>query len=647
MKKRILCLFLAVFMLFASVSVLTACGDKACTKHVDNNGDGICDTKGCGAEVKDEGTNCTTHTDSNTDGKCDTCGATVESDPCASGNHVNENADGKCDKCGATIRHSHTDKNNDNKCDVCSIAMEDDEDDEEYGPVPWEDDDPIELFFMMSHNTDAQQNPSGCQRYLAGEDTTKRENIDDEVSTRNSDAEYYTNVKVSYDYYPDVGEYGWGDCIEIMFGNVSSGAREVPDMYCNFTYDMVGASLKGTFHNLKNTELDQGNFFSFLDEDYDENVDDRGYMFEYMESTTLSLHKMYILASDYFLDLIRAFFIVPVNIELLESAGMEVTGDLNEDGKFSIDDFYEEVNQKKWTYNKVMQYSAKVFRNTGTSNAGEDIEDVLGFALAQGGLAPSGILYSTDITIISKEWDNEKGDYAYTYPAESEELYTLFDNIKTLVTSPGVVYVCTGGEYGDANVTKYGSDARIAVRTRFCDNKILFGGVIVLGALEYQEYQTLKDASGFGVVPVPLYHEVALEDDENYLTSIHNNARPGGIAVSTSYFTACTAFLDYQSTHSTHILDEYYDYNLQYQVVDGEVEGTVEMLRYIRNNVRSAFDKTFEDAIGVYNAQESHRWHHILSVNGYQYDIRKDYSTYRPEKQDHLETLYNEYPKLP
>ena len=736
MKKRILCLLLSVFMIFGSLSVLTACGDVTCTNHVDNDGDGICDTEGCNVEVEDEATDCkhvdknpkdakcdkcgadveckkcvdkdpkdakcdvcgkavacTTcvdankdlkcdvcggdvactdcvdanpvdgkcdvcgktvahdHADADNNGECDICGIVIANDPCAvTCQKINNDADGRCDNCGKTIKHNHNDKDGNGKCDICSLIMNTDSGDDEYGPVPWEDDDPIELFFMMSHNTDAQQNPSGCQRYLAGEDTTKRENIDDEVSTRNSDAEYYTNVKVSYDYYPDVSEYGWGDCIEIMFGNVSSGAREVPDMYCNFTYDMVGASLKGTFHNLKNTQLDQGNFFQFLDEDYDENVDDRGYMYEYMQSTTLSLHKTYILASDYFLDLIRAFFIVPVNIELLESAGMEVTGDLNEDGKFTIDDFYEEVNQKKWTYNKVMQYSAKVFRNTGSSNAGEDIEDVLGFALAQGGLAPSGILYSTDITIISKEWDPEKGDsgdWVYTYPAESEELYTLFDNIKTLVTSPGVVYVCTSGEYADANVTKYGSDARIAVRTRFCDNKILFGGVIVLGALEYQEYQTLKDASGFGVVPVPLYHEVAFEDEESYLTSIHNNARPGGIAVSTSYFTACTAFLDYQSTHSTHILEEYYDYNLQYQVVDGEVEGTVEMLRYIRNNVRSAFDKTFEDAIGVYNAQESHRWHHILSVNGYQYDIRKDYSTYRPEKQGHLETLYNEYPKLP
>lgn len=638
-------------MIFGSLSVLTSCGgDATCTNHVDADKDGICDTKGCGAEVKEEAKKCTDHIDANEDGVCDTegCNEKVEaSNPCAKG-HTNEDADGKCDICGVTIKHGHKDADGNKKCDVCSIAMNDEED-EEYGPVPWEDEDPIELFFMMTKHTDGQNNPSGCERYLAGEDTTKRESIDDEVSRRNSDAEYYTNVKVKYDYYGDVPDYGWGKCIEIMFANVSGGGRDVPDMYCNFTYDMVGASLKGTFNNLKNTELDQGNFFSFLDEDYDEDVDDRGYMFEYMESTTLSLHKMYVLASDYFIDLVRSFFIVPVNIELLESKGMQITGDLNGDKKFTIDDFYEEVGQKKWTYQKVMQYSAAVFRDEGSAKTGEDIEDVLGFAIAAGGVASSGIVYSTDITVIRKEWNAEKGDYDYEFPTESKELYTLFDNIKALVTSPGVVFV-TGDSKSpdyDANVAKYGSSAPLAVRARFCDNKILFGGIMLLGALEYQEYQTLKDASGFGVVPVPLYHEVALEDEENYLTSIHNNSRPGGIAASTKNFTACTAFLDYQSTHSTHILDTYYEENLQHQVVDGEVEGTVEMLRYIRTNVRSAFDKTFEDAIGVYNSTQKNRWHHILSENNYQHDIRKDYTTYRPEKQKHLETLYNEYPKLP
>ena len=603
--------------------------------------DGICDI--CGENLT---VDCTDHVDANGDGKCDTCNESADvSDPCAKG-HTNEDADGRCDICGAAIKHIHYDSNGDDKCDICSFDMSDEEDEEEYGPVPWEKEDPIELFFMMSKNTDVQQNPSGCERYLAGMDTTKRENIDDEIATRNSDAEYYTNVKISYEYYPDVAEYGWGNCIEIMFANVFSNARDVPDMYCNFTYDMVGASLKGTFHNLKNTGLDQGNFFSFLDDDYDEDVDNRGYMYEYMKSTSLSIHKMYVLASDYFIDIIRSIYVVPVNIELLESAGMEITGDLDNDERFTIKDFYEEVYNKKWTYSKVMAYSAKVFRNTGTASAAEDIEDVLGFALARDGITSSGMLYSNDITIINKEWSDSKGDYEYSYPQESEELYTLFDNIKTLVTSPGVVYVSTSGEYADPNVTKYGSDARTAIRNRFCDNKILFGGIITLGALEYQEYQTLKDAYGFGVVPVPLYHEVALDDEESYVTTIHSSARTGGIAKSTPNFTACTAFLDYQSTHSTHILDEYYDYNLQYNYADGAPE-TIEMLQFIRKNIRSSFDQIFEDAIGVYNNLEEHRWHHILSVNGYQYDIRADYAQLRLEKEKWLETLHKEYSKLP
>ena len=676
MKKRLLCLLLAVFMLAGVMATLASCGDdpapaNPCANgHVDVNGDTNCDRCGtyvpgaCVQHMYDNACDTTCnfcnavrqvsgHVDNNGDSKCDYCradmatggGSSDGDDPCANVcAKINEDADGKCDNCGATIRHKCVDRDGNEKCDVCSKKVEKkEEEEEEYPPVAWKDDDPIDLFFMMSHNSDAQQNPSGCQRYLAGEDLNFSQTIDDMVRQRNSKAYEATNVKLKYNYYDDVPEFGWGDCIEIIFKNVDSGSTTAPDMYCNFTYDMVGASLKGSFHNLKNEDLDKGNYFSFLDEDYEESVDNRGYMFEYMESTTLSQHKMYILASDYFIDLVRAFFIVPVNIELLENFGENITGDLNGDGKFTIDDFYEEVKQKKWTYNKVAAYSDAVYQNTGTSNAAEDIEDVLGFALAQGGLAPSGILYSTNITIIEKKWDDTKGDYSYTYPAESPELYELFKNIGTLVTSRGVTYVSSA----DPNMTKYGSDARVAVRNRFCENQILFGGVIVLGALEYDAYQTLKDDSGFGVVPVPLYHEVDAASSENYLTSIHNNARPGGIARNTSYFSACTAFLDYQSTHSTDILEYYYDYNLQYNVVDGGVEGTVEMLKYIRNNVRSAFDKTFEDAIGVYNAKESIRWHHILSVNAYQYEIRTDYGTYRTEKQGYLNTLYNEYPKLP
>ncbi len=628
-------------MLVSAVSVLASCSGGGGGK--DDDDEYVCEE--CGDEIDED----------DDDGLCDDCAE--ESGGGDEHECYNEDADGKCDECNKTIKHSHYDDNDDNKCDFCSKKMSSSGGSNTgYPEVPWEIGD-VTLKFMMSENTNGKQNPSGCSRYLAGESGDKGE-IDSLVFNRNSDAAYYTKVQVEYDYYPDTTEYGWGTVNGVIFTNCSSAMSGKPDIYCNFTYDLVAASLNGSFNNLMNEDLDKGNYFQFLKDGYDEAVDNKGYMYEFMQSTTLSQHKMYILASDYFLDLIRSFFIVPVNIALLNTVGPDITGDLNDSGMFTIEDFYEEVRNKDWDYDLVIEYSNAVYKNTGTSNAGEDIEDVLGLALGTGGLMFSGLLYSTNIKVINKTFNPEKevagmpgvyGDYEYTYPTAAEPLEELAVALKRLVEATGVHYV--SGGTSDPNVSNYGSSALLAVRARFCKDKILFGDVIVLGALEYTEYQELKDSSGFGVVPVPFHHKVEKDSDENYMTSIHNNSRPGAIAKNTKNFTACTAFLDYQSSHSNQILNMYYDVNLQANVVDDSEEGgTVEMLQYIRKNVRSVFEKTFEDAIGFYKKDlDNKRWHGLIGANGFTIGegIRGQYQAIRDAKQEVLDTLYQKYPNLP
>ena len=192
------------------------------------------------------------------------------------------------------------------------------------------------------------------------------------------------------------------------------------------------------------------------------------------------------------------------------------------------------------------------------------------------------------------------------------------------------------------------SIAENAIRAKFCDDQILFGGIIMLGSLEYSTYQTLKGSSGFGVVPVPFYYEADQDPDARYLTGIHNSGRSGAIAVNSNNFSQCTAFIDYQSTHSTDILNEYYDYKLQYQVVNGSnSQGTVEMLQYIRNNVRSNFDKTMEDAIMGYHDAYNDEWHVIIGQSKYTIDIRGDYSALYDTKMERLENVLKKYPALP
>ena len=584
-------------------------------------------------------------------------------DPCANG-HSYSKASGKCKKCDAVCEHSFGD---DSVCDVCGYKRKDSGNEAAYPEVPWLNDEPIELLFSMSLNSSNKQLSSGAKRFLAGEDEDYCDTIDEDVWDRNSYAYEYTNVNLTYDYWPDTTEYGWGKCFDLIYKETKVTGYKTPDMYSNFTYDMVAASLKGSFHNLKNTGLKDGNYFSFLDKDYqedynqyiravengtaDENTtyDDKGYMYEYMQSLTLNQEKSYVLASDYFTDVIRAFYVVPVNVSLLESVGLGITGDRDRDGKFTLDDFYIEVNNREWTYQKVIDYSAAIYRNTGTFSGAEDIEDVLGWCSNNGGFIASGFIYSTDINVIQRVWNDSIGDYEYSYPDESQQLYDIFDAISRLHQSTGVYCLTTD----DTNFTKYGSNTKlaIAVLNRFCDNKILFGGIIMLGSLEEPEYQQLKGSGGFGVVPVPLYREVDTTveyDPINYLTSIHNAARPGAISITTKNFAACTAFLDYQSTHSTEILDSYYNRYLCVKVVDGEVEGTVKMLKYIRANVRSAFDETFEDVLGVFDSKVSpYNWTTPLSSGKFICDIRDDYKSYADKKEETLLLLYEAYKGLP
>lgn len=586
MKKKLICFLLALTMLLSCFLVLTSCDDDECTEHVD----------------------------ADNDKKCDKCGEKIEQAKCQ---HVDENKDEKCDKCGKDLS---------------------DGGDEEVYNYPW---DKTELLFQLTHNSDKQQLPSTQMRYMAGEDINAVDTIDTYVAERNADAYYNTKVNITYNYYEDVDDYGMDGVLEIIYNNTHSNTvKDNPDIYANFNSTLVACSLKACFANLK-SETKGTNYFQFNDADYDEEVDNRGYMFDYMENTTLSKFKMYILASDYCTDLIRAFYTVPVNVTLLESVGSQITGDRNGDEKFTIDDFYIQVQNKEWNYDLVAAYSDKVYKaSANNTTGGESIHDILGWALDKGGLCGSGVLYTTPITIIDKKFDDAKNDYKYSYPEESDDIYELCDNLSVLMKKTGVL--CVSSDF-----QQYGNSAYMAIRNRFCDNKILFGGSVLLGSLEYDVYQQLKDKGGFGVVPMPFYHDVAPDSEERYLTAIHVNGSSIAIAVCTTKFSMCTAFLDYQSTHSTDILNEYYDYKLQYQVADGTVKGTVEMLQYIRNNVRSNFDKTMEDTInGYFNAYED-EWHVIICKSEYEIDIRDKYGSLYQTKMDRLNDVIKTYDTLP
>jgi hypothetical protein len=532
---------------------------------------------------------------------------------------------------------------------------------------------------QMNRNSNNQELPDGGKRYLAGEDNTiDYDSIDTMVAARNSDAYEVTKVHIVYDYIEDGdNNYKWGANVEDIHTKATNPSEDGrPDIFVNFVYDMVGTSLKGSFANVYGNNVGQGqNYFTFSAAPNAEDTGD-GYMYEYMRSLTLSKKKMYCLASDYFLDTIRAFFVVPVNVKLMNSIEVDYASvgadenydykynsDRTGDGDFTIDDFYELINAGEWNYATMLEYSNAVKREgggQGNDSSTYDLRDTVGFALGINGLPASGMLYTTSIKIINRDYVeyDDKGkevfDFVYSYPETNPELYDFCEALSDLVdNSKGVIVVGEQDLYGyDLGTGK----PLIAIRERFKEGGILFGGVILIGSLEYQTYQDMnkEGGAGFGVAPVPLYRAInpATGEPDPYQTQIHNVGRIGGIAVKSQKFEMASAFLQYQSTHSTEILNEYYDYKLQYEIAGGS-SGNIAMLKYIRENVRSSFDKAFEDAIGVFfesvdEEAKDNRWHELIVMAGYKYDnFAETYKSLIGTKIKNLQGLYNEYDKLP
>ena len=524
-----------------------------------------------------------------------------------------------------------------------------------------------EILIELYENDNSGELSSGLKRYYAGKDESVHAEIDGLVSERNKAATSVTGVSAQYSY---KNQFAWGQSFSEIQRLVSSGDSSAPDVYCNFAYDLTSLALRGCFANLYSNEYDYlqsygkgNNYFTFTEDGYDEYVKEnssqyfdssagKGYFYDYMQSLSFvnsngEYDKMYCLASNYCVDLVRAFLVIPVNVRMMNSISLaDSTGDMDNDGDFDVEDFYKLVWEGGWTYEVLAQYCNAVFVDNGSVAGKADINDTLGAAFGRSsGLTSSGLLYTSSVKIINKVVEN--GKHSYAYPSTNGDLINfasalekLFSPEKSNYGAAGITSV-TKGDVTSAGLGNNGDQGElVGIRQQFANNKMLFGGIIAVGSLEEEVYQDMSDNSdGFGIVPVPVYRA-----GDEYLTLVHNIARIVAISASTTEFEQCTAFLDYQSTNSQQILDAYYKQELVARVATGLAGNqNKKMLTYIRNHVRDCFDKTYEDVISSYlkgngdSNADKNRWHQLLQDNGYIYSgIGGDYESHYRTKNSEL-----------
>ncbi len=503
----------------------------------------------------------------------------------------------------------------------------------------------------LSEHSCAQELIPKVRRYLAGADAAANDPLDEDVRYRNANAEKVSRTKINYTYLQDIDTYGWGKNISRIANESQSYSDTSADIYINFIYDMVGASLQGAFANLRSTTMynsEGKNFFEFTAADYDPIQDDKGYMYDLMNSLSFSTRKMYVLTSDYLTDVVRAFFVVPVNIEMVN--GIEVSMvekyNYNQDDKFDIDDFFQIVWELDWNYEAVKVLSMAVANQVGETPSLMD--DTHGFALgsATSGIHGVGILYGSDVEIISRDLDEVTGYYDVFYPESAGKYGDFCDALASLFSTTGVTNVNSG------SLTNTPS---MKITELFAANQMLLGGVICAGNLEQEAYQSMNaEGQGFGVAPVPMYREYDITIDRDaqgidryYRTASHNIAKCAGISVATTKFKQCSAWLDYQSTHSTDILNTYYEDELQYAIA-GNNKHNVKVLGMLRDNVSTALDKCYDDAVKAYSGQSDMRWCYLIRKAQWKpTEIRTDYTAAVELKTAFLEQIQSKYDKLP
>ena len=559
--------------------------------------------------------------------------------------HVTNDGDEFCDLCGIKmlVDCPHRDEDEDGYCDGCGMVLHIPYE----PPFPWHEQ---TLIFQLTENDNGGELPSSAHRYLAGDDPNCTKAIDTNVDHRNARAKMITNVDIFYLYWANSTEYMCGNNVtKIEELTSSQTAKNCPDVYVNFTYDLIGAMVKGCFANLEGTTrgadtYKKTNYFQFIQPDYDATVDDCGYMIDWMDSLTLSQDKSYILGSDYFIDIIRSAYVIPVSIGMLEAYGESITGDRNEDGKFTVSDFYEQVYAGEWTYKLLMDYADAVKMDDGNNTTTQCWigDERVGFAISSGKLAASGLFYSAPVSLIEKAWNYENESYDYFYATDSAALGSFGAALGSLVSAPGVAYT-KNAKAGDYSIFAWGVSSAEAIRTRFSTGNILFGDITLIGALEHEEYQALKNTSGFGVVILPRVDEnTGFGDEVPYVTRIHSTAQAGAIAKNTKKFVECTAYLGYQSQESLYdVLIEYYNYELCYNVIDNELRA-YKMLDFIRKSIGASLDMLVEDGTGFIGGKDAVEIKVVSMLTDSSLvcdDIRGDYIAASQEKQGYLADL--------
>lgn len=403
--------------------------------------------------------------------------------------------------------------------------------------------------------------------YIQGPDkiseTTGVDKVKNLVKERNRNVESKKNgINVKIDYKYTLVE-GYSDRWSHVSSVIAQAERNYSnsnkaDLYIDLMYDMLGAACeKAVFDNiLKYTKTDSGvagwvgGYFDI--ESYN------GYNTALMSDMTLTEDRQVLIASDYFLDVLRAMLVLPFNLSMYT--------------EYATDDadaakLYQMVLDGKWTWDQLLSYNG-VASSAGSATI--DDSRIL-MAIANGGMMATGFLYSTDYTIYKQDGDK------YTLKTTCSELQQLFSKAGTLRGVRGIVMLP-------------GESAAVGESNRkFTSGEALFATVNMLGILETADFQGMAQGS-LSILPVP-----KLNENREYSTLTSSRARVGALSYHSTNQAAMSAYIQLSTEESGTVKNTYFDDAILGKYLAGS--GASNILNMIYNRLGNAKNAIIENLI--------------------------------------------------
>jgi ABC-type sugar transport system, periplasmic component len=393
--------------------------------------------------------------------------------------------------------------------------------------------------FRVQSSEDASDS-TNANALIAGSGEMNGEIVNDAVYKRNLDIEEKLKVKLVY----TPSDYTY-DTASTEIRKLVLAGDDVYDLIINDLRSVAELSAEGLFKNVYNSDV----------------IDlTRSYWYsDYMNDLMVVKGGMYVLAGDYFMDVLASCHVLYYNKDIIK--------DSYGDG----DTIYNYVFDGTWTLDKFIEMVTATARDLdGDSKMKEG--DLFGFTCIGTWGSAVPVLEGTGIQFVTR--DNGNIEFCFN----NERSVTILEKMNELFYSAGTL-------------TAIKDNNTAGLRTLFASGNTVFLGYNRLGDLANMR----EIEFGIGVVPYPKLDT----DQKAYVTSTHDTTEVGGIPTTITDLEFVTTVIEALSADTAvTVLPEYYENSLKVKYASDNT--VAKMIDIIHDSISSPFALAYDSAIGSF-----------------------------------------------